>query len=64
MQLFEKGFKNLDALDASAKMLEKAKQTGYYQQFYEDFMGKNRLDIPDGIVLFNINVSSPFLYPN
>ena len=48
LQLFEKGFKNQDALDASAKMLEKAKEAGYYKQLYEAFLGKNRLEISDG----------------
>ena len=47
-----KGFHNLDALDASPKMLEKAKETGCYKRFYEQFLGHNKLDVPTGIYYF------------
>ena len=34
LQMYSKGFKNLEAIDASAQMLEKAKNLGVYENFY------------------------------
>ncbi|XP_013386216.1 methyltransferase-like protein 27 [Lingula anatina] len=41
------GFHNLDALDASEEMLEIAKKKKLYKNVVCDFLGPNRLDIPD-----------------
>jgi len=46
-ELAELGFTNLDALDPSAGMLEKAKEKDIYKHFICDFLGTNRLDVPD-----------------
>ena len=46
-QMYSKGFKNIDAIDASAQMLEKAKSLGVYENFYVDIIGPNKLSIPD-----------------
>ena len=49
-QLVKLGFTNLDALDASQPMLDEAEKKGVYKHFICDYMGTNRLDIPDGDV--------------
>ena len=46
-QMYKKGFKNLDAIDASAQMLEKAKCLGVYENIYVDIIGPKKLSIPD-----------------
>ena len=48
-QLFDIGFKNLDAVDASAQMLEVAKNKDIYKRLICDYLGPNRLDIEDGM---------------
>ncbi|XP_013386794.1 methyltransferase-like protein 27 [Lingula anatina] len=47
IELKKNGFQNIDALDASAEMLEKAKEKKLYNNVICDFMGPNRLDIKD-----------------
>ena len=46
-QMYGKGFKNLDAIDASAQMLEKAKNLGVYENVYLGIIGPKKLSIPD-----------------
>ena len=45
--MVKRGFKNLDAIDASSKMLEEAKKLGIYHNMYQDFLGPNKLSIGD-----------------
>ncbi|XP_013386212.1 methyltransferase-like protein 27 [Lingula anatina] len=47
LELKNSGFHNLDALDASKEMLEKAKEKNLYRNVVCDILGPNRLDIPD-----------------
>ena len=47
LQMFDKGFCNIDAIDASSKMLEEAKKLNIYTNFYCTFIGPSRLDIED-----------------
>ena len=49
-QLFDIGFKNLDAVDASSQMLEVAKQKNIYKRIICDYLGPNKLDIEDGMI--------------
>ena len=49
-QLFDMGFKNLDAVDASSQMLEVARQKNIYKRIICDYLGPNRLDIEDGML--------------
>jgi len=46
-QLFDLGYRQIDALDASESMLSKAKEKNVYKQLYQDFLGTNRLKIED-----------------
>ena len=48
LQLHEKGFKNLDAIDGSAAMMEIVKKLNVYTNFYHAIVGSNKLDIADG----------------
>ncbi|XP_012944454.1 demethylmenaquinone methyltransferase [Aplysia californica] len=41
------GFKNIDCLDASQGLLNKAKEKGVYTNFFCHFLGDQRLPIPD-----------------
>ena len=45
--MYSKGFKKLDAIDASAQMLEKAKSLGIYENLYLDIVGPKKLSIRD-----------------
>ncbi|XP_046560413.1 methyltransferase-like protein 27 [Haliotis rubra] len=44
-RLFSHGFRKIDALEPSAKMLEQAKTKGLYCQYYLKGLGENTLDI-------------------
>lgn len=46
-ELQKRGFLNLDALDGSQEMLERAKTKNIYGQLICDLLGPNRLDIED-----------------
>ena len=48
LKLYKKGFKNLDALEPSPKMLDRVRETGCYHKLHEEYMGKNRVNIKDG----------------
>ena len=44
----ERGYTNIDALDACQEMLDKSKQYGAYTNYINAYLGKNRLPIEDG----------------
>ena len=48
LQLAKYGFSNIDALDASEAMLNKAKEKGTYKKYIYSYMSSDPLDIPDG----------------
>ena len=47
-QLYNNGFKNLDALDGSDGMLAIAKERNIYQRIICEYVGPDKLDIEDG----------------
>ena len=60
LQLHEKGFKNLDAIDGSAAMMEIVKKLNVYTNFYHAIVGSNKLDIADGELLKGEFTNDPF----
>ena len=46
-QLYQHGFKTIDALEPYEEMLEEARKKNVYQSFICDFLGTNRLSIED-----------------
>ena len=63
--MYNKGYTNIDALDANPKMLEQARKKGIYKRLICDFMGPNRLDIQDGItVMLLVYVSHKYNGPS
>lgn len=49
-QLYNAGYRNLDALDGSAKMVEVAKRRNIYHRVICDYLGPNQLRIQNGEV--------------
>lgn len=46
--MYKLGFRQMDALDPAAGMLDIARQKGIYTKFYQDCIGIKELDIEDG----------------
>ena len=46
--MYQKGFTNLDALDANQAMLDKARAKRVYTNFICDYMGPNKLAVENG----------------
>ncbi|XP_046385476.1 methyltransferase-like protein 27 [Ischnura elegans] len=56
IHLFELGFRQIDALDPSEKMLEKLRRLGIYGITWRDTIGIHQTEIPDGA--YDATVSS------
>ncbi len=59
LQIFNAGYKNLDAIDGSSGMLQVAKGRNIYNRVICDYVGKNKLDIENGmsyIILFQLGM--------
>ena len=64
LQLKERGFTNLDALDGSKGMLERAKEKGIYKNYIHALLGPQPIeDVEKGSRRFYKNQSGNLLKP-
>ena len=55
MQLYDIGYKNIDALDASPEMLEVAKQRNSFKRTFCAYLGSKEIDVDDGASFSSIS---------
>ena len=61
-QLTERGYTNIDALDGSRGMLEKAKEKGIYKDYIHAWLGPEPIeDLENGDVPLNVFVFACFV---
>ena len=58
LQLYDRGYKNVVALEPSQGMVNEAKKLNVYKQFITEALGKEPIPIKEGRRLLTVNASS------